>query len=130
MIPTWLKAHLLATGALSPDGYGRAIRAAVCRGCGAHVLRGLDADRLALPCIADPEPVSSIGEVAALLAGAATYDLLTVSNRRAELQRRDQFRIGGRRGVVLADHRCGVTWPAAPTPTAVADRPKETTCPF
>lgn len=115
--PTWLARHLEATGATNPDGYGRTIRAAICRKCGAHVIRGLDADRAALPTTADPEPITITGELIAIANGLTTYDLVKHSTR-PELDHRNQWRISGpRRNPVLAEHRCGTTWPTQPAPT-------------
>lgn len=130
MIPTWLARHLEAIGAANPDGYGRTVRAGICRRCGSSVLRGLDNDRAALPATVDPTPISAIGEVVAILAGAATYDI-TLGSRRAELHRRNRWHIPRRDNPVLADHHCGTTWPVddQATPTATT-RQETTTCPY
>lgn len=129
MTPTWLARHLAATGAANPDGHGRDLRAGICRACGQPVLRGLDADRAALPATVDPHPVTAVGELLAVAGGAPTYDLW-LGQRRAQLHRRHAAHIiGPRRRPVLAEHRCGTTWPAEPPPQP-ATRQEAATCPF
>lgn len=109
MIPTWLQHHLEARGLWDIDGVTRAARARRCRTCRKYVLAGLDSDRCALPVAVDPDPLSALGEAAALIAGRATYALRFWSGR-LELDHRNQYEIragGDRRRDVLADHLCG-----------------------
>lgn len=63
----------------APDGVRRAARAHTCRRCGGHTMRGLDADRAAWAVAVDTHPLSPAGELAALLAGRATYSLIWIS---------------------------------------------------
>lgn len=124
-LPTWLRAHLEATGRLDTDGVRRAVSAAVCRTCGAHVLRGLDDDRCAGVAICDPEPVDATGEALAQLAGRATYDLARRGDR-FELDFREPPAIAGHPAGcsgrdVLAAHRChSPCLPTAPAATLAA----------
>jgi hypothetical protein len=112
MIASWLRPILEARGAWNADGVGRAARATTCRACGAFVLRGLDADRAALPVVVDPVPLNELGEFAALLAGRKTYET-SGSNQRCELNPRNPDRIGAcpatarSRTIVLVEHHCG-----------------------
>lgn len=122
-IPTWLQAHLEATGRADTDGTTRAIRARNCPHCGAPVIRALDGDLAALPATCQPQPVDTLGEALAVAASCDTYDLIPAAGR-LELDHRDHWRITGRRKhPVLAEHRCGVTWPPDPTPPTVHRRP-------
>lgn len=65
----------------APDGVRRQARAVECRRCGATVMRGLDGDALAAPVAVDVAPLSSAGELAALVAGRRTYALTWVPGR-------------------------------------------------
>ncbi len=114
-IPKWLQIHLEAKGLWDQDGVSRAARARRCKGCRRYVLVGLDGDRCALPVAVDPEPLSALGEAAALLTGRTTYRLAFLSSR-LELDARDRYQIrgdaAGRTGPqhdVLAAHACGTT---------------------
>lgn len=94
-----------------------------CRGCGAQILAGLSDDHLAHDAHVDPSPLSPYGEMLARLAGLRTYDL----HREVDgfrLYVRDRWQIAGRpagvlvycwRVDVLTEHRCGWTFPTAPT---------------
>lgn len=99
MIPAWL----LRT-------HGDVFRAAGlrhCPRCKNPILTGLDDDAAARTAHADPTPIAALGEALALLAGRATYDLMTTGQRK-ELWRRDQWHIqGARKYPVLPEHRCG-----------------------
>lgn len=112
MIATWLQRHLEDRGLWDTDGVGRAARARRCRTCRSYVLAGLDADRCALPVAVDPDPLSRLGEAAALIAGRTTYSLRFRSGR-LELDDRSQYEIRGDAGReaprrdVLAGHVCG-----------------------
>ncbi len=58
-----------------------------CQSCGARILCGLDDDVGATNATADAEPVSLLEELAAVLAGRDSYDLIG-----EELHRRDTWR--------------------------------------
>jgi hypothetical protein len=122
-MPPWLRRQLEAAGRLDTDGVGRAASGASCRGCGAQVLQGLDDDTCALPAAVDPQPISVLGEAAAVLAGRDTYDLW--GRARVELDYRDAVRIAWPRAwPVLAAHTCGAPpLPADPTVPRHARRP-------
>lgn len=132
-MPDWLRRHLEASGHLSPDGVTRAARTTHCRRCGAVVMRGLDGDKAAFPATVDPEPLTALGEVLALLAGRGTYELRWVGHR-YELDARDQWQIQGRPPAeihAVAEHACGSGLTAAgyrpddptPPPTEYPDDP-------
>jgi hypothetical protein len=115
-IPTWLRAHLEATGQLNADGISRTVHTHTCR-CGRTVLRGLDGPVAALTAVVDPQPISALGEATALIAGAWTYDLIPARGRQLELHHRNLWNIAGqRRWPVHATHMCGITWPADTDP--------------
>lgn len=112
-VPTWLRQQLEDRGLWDSDGTNRVARARRCRTCREYVLVGLDSDHCALPVAVDPDPLSPAGEVAALIAGRATYSLRYLADR-LELDRRTQFEIRGDasrdsvRHDVLARHQCGM----------------------
>lgn len=99
MIPAWLRDHLEQRGLWDTDGVGRGAKVQRCRKCREYVLVGLDADRCALPVACDPDPLSRLGEAAAVIAGRTTYSLRWLSDR-LELDHRGHFEIRG-------DARCG-----------------------
>lgn len=116
MISAWLQPILEARGALNSDGISRAARAGYCRRCGTVVMRGLDADRAALPVTTDPTPVNALGEFLAVASGLVTFDLEWRGNR-YELNPRhpehiqaNPARLHARRAVVVA-HSCGQRMP-------------------
>ena len=93
---TAIKAHIKTaienrTGA--PLG-GRAATANL-HTCGAWTLLGYDADVLAWQARVDPTPLTTHGELAALLAGRPTYDL-TQTGPRLQLDHRAPDHIAGR----------------------------------
>lgn len=104
----WLQTYLELVGLWNTDGIGRAARGRRCRTCREYILVGLDADRCALPVAVDPDPLSRLGEAAALLAGRSTFSLRFLSGR-LELDHRGHFEIRGelKRFDVLALHVCG-----------------------
>lgn len=73
--------------------------------CGAQVITGWDGERCALFVTLDPSPLTPTGEVAALTAGRATYQM-----RRGRIDRRDRWNIPGHPPSldlpVIAEHRC------------------------
>jgi hypothetical protein len=93
----------------------RRARVVGCKQCGEPVFRGLDADIAALEVCTDVRPLNAAGELAALIAGRATFELTWERGRgRYELRRRDQWQIAGRPpgtgGMdVLAAHHCGLS---------------------
>lgn len=94
-----------------------------CRDCSALTLVGLSEDSCAHIATADATPLSPYGEMVARLAGLATYDLHREGSG-LRLYQRDHWGIEGRpagelvycwRVDVVADHRCGWAFPAAPS---------------
>jgi len=116
MIPAWLQPILEARGAWNGDGVSRRAHAITCR-CGQTVIRGLDADRAALPISADPQPLNQLGEVLTLTTGRHTYDL-EWRNGRYELNPRRAAHIANSPPnsspdtSVVAEHQCGRSAPA------------------
>ncbi|MFC3980191.1 hypothetical protein [Streptosporangium jomthongense] len=106
MIPAWLLAR--SGGQLRTAGITQ------CPRCFAPVLRGLDAEKCALPVRADIGPIDEMGEAIALLQGRATYDLVGNAQKK-ELEHRYEWHIRNpRRYPVLAAHKCGSPLPAIP----------------
>ena len=115
---TWtqLRDHLIATGAMTPNGTTRRAQPRLCRTCNAHVITGLDADLTALAAIADPTPLDQLGELTAIATGRPTYTLER-DGPRLVLNYRDAGRIahrppGGIRYDVVPAHVCGRPLPA------------------
>jgi hypothetical protein len=107
-----IPAHL--ADAAAHDAIGRRAKHRLCGQCQAVVLVGLDADRCAGEAHTDPDPITGIGEVLALLAGRATYRLRRAG--RLQLDHRTRWHIAGEPADhvdVVAEHRCG----APPLPT-------------
>lgn len=80
-----------------------------CPKCKSHVMAGPSADTN-LEIVADPEPLSRLGEALALIDGRGTVGLLWLGDR-YEIASRDHFRIrgspAGTNGVdVLVRHEC------------------------
>lgn len=65
----------------APDRTWRAARAQACPSCGRPTMRGLDDDVAACAVRVDVYPLSSAGELAALIAGRQTYALRWVPGR-------------------------------------------------
>lgn len=106
MIPAWLLAR--SGGQLRTAGITQ------CPRCSAPVLRGLDAEKCALPVRVDVSSVDEMGEAIALLQGRATYDLVGGAQKK-ELEHRYEWHIRNpRRYPVLAAHQCGSPLPAIP----------------
>lgn len=119
-----LRDHLVATGAMTPNGTTRRAQPRRCRTCNAHVITGLDADIAALAVIADPTPLDPTGELLALVHGRRTFTLDHDSGRLV-LNYRDGGRIryrppGGARYDVVPDHACGHPLPAVTANTLAA----------
>jgi hypothetical protein len=134
MIPTWLQTHLDAVGAWNADGISRAARAGYCRGCGRVVLRGLDADRAALPVAADPEPLNVLGEFLALSVGRKTFDLHW--RGRYELDPREPWHIRARpaqlrgKSAVVVEHSCRDVMPVEGQTLVKNEELESAGCPF
>ncbi|MFP3968615.1 hypothetical protein SMC26_40395 [Actinomadura fulvescens] len=76
-----------------------------CPRCGAAILRGYDAEIAAILAVVDPLPIEDqADELAAILAGRTTYDLIGMRDK--ALNPRDEYRIAHRRHTILAAHRC------------------------
>lgn len=102
--------------ALRAAGRIRCARLTACRRCDTETITGPDADWAAIEVTTDATPLSGIGEALALATGRATYTV-TIRNRHAYLDYRDQWRITGHPAdteKVVAQHVCG----AAPLPAA------------
>ena len=80
-----------------------------CPMCGARVLTGLDSDPAGIPVRADITPLrDGHEELAALLAGRATFDLRKIG-RLPRLRFRDQYQVADKppdTTTVLAEHKC------------------------
>jgi hypothetical protein len=97
-IPAWLTPTHAVTS--------RAARLRTCPKCRRPVLVGLDAERAGMRVVADPTPITALGEAIALLSKRPTFDLIGAGKK--ELNYRDSFAISGdRRYPVIAQHRCG-----------------------
>lgn len=105
-----IRAHLERAGHVDNRGIGRTVQAKFCRTCGRSTLTASDAPMAALTAVADPAPLDVYGELAAVMAGLATYDLRW-TGARYELDFRDYWHIQemppGGRSDVLAQHLCG-----------------------
>lgn len=115
MIQPWLQRLLEAKGTWNGDGIARAARAGYCRGCGAVVVRGLDADRAALSVACDPEPLNPLGEFLAVSLGRRTFDLswrgrYELNPREPAHIRAAPAQIFGKSSVVV-EHLCGQAMP-------------------
>lgn len=98
----------------------RIARAALCPRCGAAVMVGDDADRMAARAQVDPVPLDARGELVALLQGRSTYTLRYGAQGYAIDYRAAVDIQGGPPGAytdrdVVADHRCGMPLPCAET---------------
>lgn len=81
----------------------RQAKPGTCRRCGAPVLRGEDHDRIAAPATVNPEPVTRHAEVAAILTGRTSYNLI-----RGALHYREPTWTAGKpsRHPIHLDHTC------------------------
>jgi len=97
----------LGRGAVGPTP-----RPGRCRTCRANVLRGLDDEMCASIATVDPVPLNAEGQAGVLLAGRATYRLLSTPKPR--LVYRETWDIPGTSdgAPVVADHVCGNPVPA------------------
>lgn len=120
-MPAWLQQHLATIGADNPDGISRRARTTHCRKCGAHTMRGLDADQCGIPVTVDVAPIDETGEILAVLTGRNTYRLTWRLNR-YELDPREAHHITTvppNTITVLVEHHCN----SAPLPIAKVTRP-------
>lgn len=76
----------------------------VCPRCRALILVALDSPVAGIPVRLDPVPLDAEQELAARLAGRATYDL--TGRARVEVAYRDEYAITRRDWPVLATHTC------------------------
>jgi hypothetical protein len=124
-LTTWMARVLADRDGASPGARYAAPR--LCLTCGAWTLVGLDDDTLAFTARVDPTPLTPAGELACVLAGRPTYDLIRRGTRRV-LDARDDHAlrarppaVPGARYDVLPAHRCHQPVPgtsaAAPTVT-------------
>lgn len=82
----------------------RPMQIAVCDQCGTHLLVAIVGG---ITTYADMQPLSVNAEIAAILCGRATFDIVTDGIRKAYLVSRDIFRIRGERKCsVVASHAC------------------------
>jgi hypothetical protein len=92
-----------------PGNVGRTARPHNCASCGQYVLRGLDREYGGRDTECDPEPLSPLGEVMALMAGLTTYES-NWSGGQHTISRRDRYaiaaHIAGNTIDVLIEHDC------------------------
>lgn len=107
-------------------GAREAADAIPCRGCGALVLTGLDAEVAGIPVVVDVDPVDPIGEFQALMAGRETF----VYAKRGRKQVIRGPRSAGQIGLnpastcsVLVSHACGGQVFGRPVPPRPPDPP-------
>ncbi|GLY81857.1 hypothetical protein [Actinoallomurus iriomotensis] len=91
----------------------RALQAVLvaCGRCRCAVIHALDAPVCAFEVRLDPEPLTEIEELQALMSGRMTYDLIRVGHHH-EIAYRDQWRIRKRKYPVLVTHQCPGRIPA------------------
>lgn len=87
-----------------------------CHRCNAAIIHALDAPVAGIPVRLDPVPLDAEQELAARLAGRATYNLTGIS--RMAVVYRDADTITRRTWPVLADHAC-----PGPIPGDLLDNP-------
>lgn len=133
-LPAWVADKIATTTGLDPR-LGRRPRATICRRCQAPVLHGLDGERCALQVDADPTLLTNIGELLALLAGRATFDL---DSHPPQLTHRHRWRIRGHpadTNTVIPEHTCGAAAlpnrpPEPPPPRTVRGKDTDDEPPF
>jgi hypothetical protein len=84
------------------------VRHSTCRRCGAPILTARAGRVAALDVVADPEPLTPMQELLALLAGQLTWHLVTGSlgTQRITWRTATSIRAGPPRHPVIADHTC------------------------
>lgn len=124
-MPKWLvRALEIKTGGFRGAHWER------CRNCRQIILEGLDADIAALTVQADPTPINPRQETACHLTARPTYTV-TMTSRRIELDRRDQWSIGepSPSFPILPAHKCGARFPGFLLPPARTQGATDD-CPF
>lgn len=130
MIDPKIKAVLEARGLWNHDGINRKAHGRLCHRCGSPTMVGLDADRCALAAVCNPQPLTVLGELQALLSGLRTFTLTWLGGR-YEIDYRDQWRIKGSppgseaNTDVLAEHKCGIEYGQQFTTDSKAIRTKK-----
>jgi hypothetical protein len=135
-LPDWLRAQLIDAGHIHPDGVTRIARYSTCPDCGRGVLRGLDDDRCAWVVTTDPHEIDAAGEMLAFAIGLRTFTLRKYMSGSGKsgwsLDPRYPAAIeAGMTQPVVAQHRCGISIPAAAVtklpapsvPSTTADQP-------
>ena len=102
-----------------PEQPTRRARLTTCPRCHAAVIRALDAPVAALDVRLDPVPLDIRAELAALISGRLTYDLIPAGFGQ-EIEYRDEMRIRKRNYPVLAEHQC-----PGPIPATAVRRPRK-----
>lgn len=138
----WLIAHLTRAGHLDETGLSRRARPRPCPLCRTWTVAGIDDDIAAFSTHADPTPLNQLGEVAALIAGRRTVELVHTGGR-LQLEQRWADHIetrpaGQGRYDVLAVHACGqpipddpaLTLTSAHAPSPAASLPPGSPAPF
>lgn len=103
---------LVAKGLMDDQtGATRNARKSRCQNCKSQTVIGIDRDFGGMAIECDADPLSGIGEVAALILGRRTYDLHSHGGR-WRLDRREPWHIrdtppGSARNDVLVNHVCG-----------------------
>src|SRR5688500_19264348 len=102
------------------DGIGRRCKLRKCGSCGDHIVRGLDGDVCAVVVSTSAGPICTKTEIAALVLGRKTYDLITILGAKTfpafELVESTPARIRRTpRYDILATHVCNSTLPTIPS---------------
>lgn len=103
--------RLIKAGLMDAEtGATRRARAVACPSCRRGVMRGIDRAFGGKVVMAEPTPLSNLGEALALMAGRVTVELRWLGDR-YEIDRRDHFRIRGSpaetHGIdILVVHEC------------------------
>ena len=128
----WLRAMLVATGAMSETGLTFKAGLRTHRKCRGLTVAGIDDNGLDAWC--EPTPLSPAGEAQALLGGRATWDLYAGTGLTYRTPSAIRYRpAGDDRRPVLAEHVCGQPLPAAwlaPPPPRPARQPAAEGMPF
>lgn len=102
-LPKWLRDRI------GEPIRGRGCKAVKCIKCQADVLAGFDEDHCASIVIADPTPLSPLGEALALIENRRSYELCRHGAGLA-LWIRDHWQIAGRPAsaetIIVTDHKC------------------------
>jgi hypothetical protein len=110
--------HIATTTGLDHRVVSRKARRDRCKGCGAPILRGLDADLLAIDVKVDNVPLTPLGEVVARRAGLGTW-VLSPNPPGLSVNCREDFSIRAKpagslyRADVVPGHQCRRRWFAA-----------------